>query len=151
MIYIPSASSFENFVDTMHTATEYFLAASDYYSTVDSVVSNAPSDLRNPNNGADYIIITHKKFRDIANQLASFRQSNFPDENIPNPRIQVVDVQQIYDEFTFGLLDPKSLQMFAQYAFENWEVPAPAYIVLPGRGHGRSRSPGRTPPPAPRG
>ena len=132
LIYIPSTSNFENFVDTMHTATEYFLAASDYYSTVDSIISDSPSDLRNPNNGADYIIITHEKFKDIAEQLASFRLNNFPDENIPNPRIQVIDVQQVYDEFSFGLLNPNSLQDFAKYTFENWALPAPSYIVLLG-------------------
>ena len=64
--------------------------------------------------------------------LQHLETNNFPDENIPNPRINVVDVQQIYDEFSFGLLEPKSLTEFVKYAFENWESPAPSYIVLLG-------------------
>jgi hypothetical protein len=132
MIYIPNSSNFEQFVDTLNTKTEYFLAASDYYSNVDSIISDIPSDLHNTDNGADYVIITHGKFRDIANQLESFRLNNFPDENIPNPRIEVIDVQQIYDEFSFGLLDPKTLKDFVKYAFENWQLPAPSYVVLLG-------------------
>ena len=132
MMYLPSTNNYEQFTDTMSTVTEYFLAATDYFATVDSIRADESSDLRNLSNGADYIIITHWKFKDIAQQLADFRSSNFPDENIPNPRIKVVDVQQIYDEFSFGLLDPKALREFVKYAFENWQSPAPSYVVLLG-------------------
>ena len=132
MVYLPDPGSYQQFVDTVNAVTEYFLAASDYYSTVDSIVADIPSDLRNITNGADYIIITHENFTSIANQLASLRSSNFPDESIPNPRIQIVNLQEIYDEFSYGLLEPKSLREFVAYAFENWESPAPSYIVLIG-------------------
>jgi len=132
LIHLPIPATYQQFVDTMTVATEYFLAASDYYETVDSIIADIPSDFRNMSNGCDYIIITHNKFSDIANQLADFRQSNFPDESIPNPRICVVDVQEIYDEFSFGLLEPKSLQDFVKFAFENWTAPAPTYVVLLG-------------------
>ena len=132
MMYLPSTSSYEQFVDTLSSETEYFLAASDYYNTVDSIVADNPSDLRNLSNGADYIIITHNKFSSIADQLASFRSNNFPDESISSPRIIVIDVQQIYDEFTYGLLEPSAIRQFIKFAFENWEIPAPTYVVLLG-------------------
>ena len=132
MMYLGVPGSYQQFVDTMKAPTEYFLAASDYFTTVDSIIAAVPSDLRNTSNGADYIIITHNKFTNIANQLASLRSTNFPDENIPNPRIKVVDVQQIYDEFFFGFLEPKSIREFVKYAFENWQEPAPSYVVLLG-------------------
>jgi len=123
------------FVDTVTNSTEYFCIAGESYNLPDSIIRDVPSDLRNISNGADYIIITHPKFSSIANQLAEFRQNNFPDENITNPRIKVVDIQQIYDEFSFGLLDPFALKSFVKYAFENWTSPvspAPTYIVLVG-------------------
>ncbi|MCW8804484.1 MAG: C25 family cysteine peptidase, partial [Ignavibacteriaceae bacterium] len=132
MMYIPDQSSYQQFVDTMKAVTEYFLAASDYYTSVDSIVADKLSDLRNLSNGADYIIISHRKFSSIAEQLAALRSTNFPDENIPNPRIQIVYMQEIYDEFSYGLLEPKSLKEFTKYAFENWELPAPSYVVLLG-------------------
>ncbi len=132
MMYLPDPSTYQQFVDTMSFKAEYFLVSSDYFQTVDSIVADTPSDLRDLSNGADYIIITHNKFTDIANQLSSFRQNNFPDESIPNPRIKVVDVQQIYDEFSFGLLNPFALKDFVKYAFENWQTPAPVYVVLLG-------------------
>lgn len=132
MMYLPEPASYQQFVDTMKAKTEYFLASSDYFSTVDSIVADVSSDLRNPANAADYIIITHKKFSGIADQLAALRATNFPDESITNPRIMVVDVQQIYDEFSFGLLNPYALKEFTKFAFENWQAPAPSYIVLLG-------------------
>jgi hypothetical protein len=132
MMYIPNTSNFEQFIDTMSTKTEYFLVSSDYYTTVDSLVADVSTDLRNVANGADYIIITHHKFIDIANQLQNLRSTNFPDESIPNPRVKIVDVGEIYDEFSYGLLEPNSVRDFVKYAFENWESPAPSYVVLLG-------------------
>ena len=132
LMHLTEPPGYVQFVDTMKAPAEYFLAASDYYASVDSIVADSPSALRNLTNGADYIIITHKKFSDIADQLAALRSNNFPDENIPNPRIKIVDVQNIYDEFSFGLLEPGSLKEFVKYAFENWELPSPSYVVLIG-------------------
>ena len=132
-IYYPNTTEYIEFEDTVkESGAEYFMSSTDNYSDVDSIVSDISSNLRDISNGADYIIITHSKFRNIADQLAGFRANNFPDESIPNPRIQVVDVQQIYDEFSYGLLDPFALQDFVKYAFENWQSPAPSYIVLIG-------------------
>jgi hypothetical protein len=120
------------FMDTLKSTTEYFCVSNDYYLSVDSIRSDTPSDLRSTSNAADYIIITHPKFLSIANTLADFRQNNFPDESIPNPRIKVVVISQIYDEFSYGLLDPYALKNFVQYAFEEWQSPAPSYVVLIG-------------------
>ena len=132
MIYYPGTSEFVQFIDTVNAATEYFCSSTDNFSNVDSIRADVPSNLRGLSNGADYIIITHSKFAGIANQLASFRANHFPDESIPNPRIQIVDVQQIYDEFSYGLLSPFALKDFVKYAFENWQSPAPSYVVLIG-------------------
>ena len=43
-----------------------------------------------------------------------------------------MQVQDIYDEFSGGLLNPFALQKFVKYAFENWQSPAPSYVVLIG-------------------
>ncbi len=146
-IYIPSRSKMIDnpelrndqynsalFIDTTwnDANAEYFCVASDYFLTVDSIRQHFSSDLRNLSNGADYIIITHPDFTSEAERLANFRSSNFPDTLIPNPRIKVVDVFDIYNEFTYGLVDPFSIREFVKYAFENWQSPAPSYIVLMG-------------------
>lgn len=144
-IYVPSKSKLitnpefyepfnsVRFLDTLTTRTEYFIVSNDKFLTVDSIRADvSKSDLRNIANKADYIIITHSKFKTIAEQLKNFRATNFPDTTISNPRIMVVDVQDIYDEFNAGLLDPFAIKNFITYAFSNYESPAPSYVVLVG-------------------
>ena len=120
------------FQDTSDVNTEYFLVSNDYYLTVDSIVQDQPSNLRDVTNAADYIIITYPDFLPAAEELAQFRANNFPDPDIDNARTKVVDVMQIYDEFSYGLMTPFALQKFVKYAFENWQSPAPSYVVLMG-------------------
>ncbi len=120
------------FVDTVNTPTDYFCAGNDYFLTPDSIVKSIKSDLRSTSNGADYIIIANPDFKSVAERLANFRQTNFPDTSIPDPRIKIVYVNQIYNEFSNGLLDPYALQDFVKYAFYNWQKPSPSYVVLLG-------------------
>lgn len=120
------------FVDTTNTGTEYFCVADDYSLSVDSIIIDEPSNLRDVSNGADYIIITHTDFMSAAQELSEFRSADFPDTSITNVRIKVIDVKQIYDEFSYGLLNPYALRDFVKYAFENWQKPSPSYIVLLG-------------------
>ncbi len=118
------------FTDNVLNPEEYYCVSTSYFLTPDSIKQDIPSDLRNPNNGADYIIITHPDFLNAAQRLKNLRESNYPDSGITNPRIKIVDVNQIYDEFSNGLLNPQALRAFVKYAFENWEGTAPAYLVL---------------------
>ncbi len=89
---------------------------------------DAPSDLRNTHHGADYIIITHAKFIDDVQPLAAFRGEQ-------GMRTKVVDVQNIYDEFNHGILDPHAIRRFLAYAYHNWQPPAPTYVLLVGDTH----------------
>lgn len=118
------------FVDNVNGSTAYYCAANDHFLSPDSIKQDISSDLRNPSNGADYIIITHPDFMDAAQRLKVLRESHYPDSSINNPRIEIVDVNQIYDEFSYGLLSPQSLRDFVKYAFENWQGQAPVYVVL---------------------
>jgi len=82
------------------------------------------SDLTNQSNGADYIIITHEKFKSAAEHLAAYRQSH------NGYRTVVALVEDIYDEFNFGLSHPTAVKDFVRFAYKNWQAPAPAYLVL---------------------
>jgi hypothetical protein len=118
------------FSDTVSNKSEFYCVASNFGLTPDSIKHDEPSNLRSPNNGADYIIITHPDFMDAAQRLKTLRETQYPDSGIIIPRVQIVDINQIYDEFSYGLLNPQALQDFVKYAFENWESPAPVYVVL---------------------
>lgn len=108
---------------------DYFAAASTVFLSPSSITLDTPSDLKNPANGADWIAITHAAFMSQAQQLAAHRAS------LDGFRTAVVDVQDVYDEFSGGLLSPEAIRDFLRYAYENWTPPAPRYVVLIGDGH----------------
>ncbi len=117
----------------MHTATEpqeYFCFDDGYYSVPDSFSLNSNSDLLSTSNGADYIIITHPDFMEAAEQLAEFRRNNL--DGFDNPRVKIVNVFDIYNEFSFGLLDPEAIREFTIHAFFSWQLPRPSYVALLG-------------------
>ncbi len=87
-------------------------------------------DLRNPNNGADYIIITHPLFLSQANRLANFRQTALGG----GYRTKVVTTEEVYAEFSDGFFTPKAIQAFLKYAYNNWQPPRPKYVLLMGSG-----------------
>ena len=89
---------------------------------------DTPSDLRGAHNAADYIIITHQNFLQDVQPLADFRSQQ-------GLRTKVVDIQDIYDEFNHGILNPDAIREFLSYAYHNWQPPAPAYVFLVGDTH----------------
>ena len=84
------------------------------------------SSLRSTALGADYIVITHPLFRQQAERLAAFRASASGGAY----RTIVVETEQIYDEFNFGIYHPIAIKRFLSYAFDNWRPPRPRYVVL---------------------
>jgi hypothetical protein len=89
------------------------------------LVADAPSDWRNPTNGADEIILTYDGFYTDTLPLAAHRQAQ-------GLRVQVVRVSDVYDEFSFGLETPQAIRDFLAYAYANWTPPAPRYVLLVG-------------------
>lgn len=120
------------FVDSSTTKTDYYCTSQSNFLKVDSIKADSPSVLRNKNQGVDYLIITHKNFLSAAERLKQFRETNFPDTSITTPRIQITQVDDIYDEFSFGLLDPYAIQSYIKYAFENYSGTPISYVVLLG-------------------
>lgn len=74
------------------------------------------------NDGADYVIVVHPRFREAAERLADHRRGR-------GLQVQVVDVLDIYDGFSFGQFDPRAIRRFMRYAFQNW-MRRPTYLLL---------------------
>ncbi len=81
--------------------------------------------------GADWVAIYHRDFRAAAERLAQWRAED--DRFGPPLRAMAIDVQDIYDEFSGGLLDPAAIRNFLAYAAEHWD-PAPLFVALIGDG-----------------
>jgi len=92
-----------------------------------SIELDNPSAWQSPAEGADYIMITHSDFSEAVQPLAAHRESQ-------GLRTQQVDVQDIYDEFGYGLMSAEAIRDFLAYAYGNWPGVAPSYVLLVGDG-----------------
>jgi len=69
--------------------------------------------LKDPSNSADYLIITHSRFYNNAVPLRDYRRTQGLD-------VELVNVEDIYDEFNYGLKSPLAIKSFLKYAYRNW-------------------------------
>ena len=115
--------------ETEGKVSKYFAVGSQKYFTPINPVSVENSNLRGILEGAKYIIIAPKLFISAANRLKTYREN----EAIVPVSTIVVDVEQIYNEFSCGVLDVSAIRDFIKYGYDNWEV-TPQYVLLLGKG-----------------
>ncbi len=126
---VPMPPSYSvHFTDAAAQPRRYLAVTEDRVLEPASIEPADPANLRDPANGADYLVITYGDFYTQAQVLASFRASR-------GLRARAVDVQDVYDLFAYGRRIPEALHDFLAYTYENWTPPAPAYVVLLGDGH----------------
>ncbi len=85
---------------------------------------NQPSTLNATSNGADLLIIAYKSLIPSAAPLVSLRQSQ-------GLQVSVVDVEDVYDEFSFGAHGPQAIRDFLWRAKTSWTRP-PRYVIFLG-------------------
>ena len=106
--------------------TPYLAVTSDAWIHDAEIIADKPSELLSEFNRADHIIISPTEFIDAAQKLADYRTS------IGMVSI-VVELEDIYDEFNYGIDDPWSIRDFLAYTWNNWLEP-PRYVALAGKG-----------------
>ena len=82
--------------------SKYYAVGSDVFKTPINPVEVQNSNLRGEEQGAKFIIITHSVFREAADQLKNYRENEAP----VTISTKVSDIDQIYNEFSGGVLDP---------------------------------------------
>jgi hypothetical protein len=98
--------------------------ASDQQRSPAQIVANQPSSYRDPGQRADYIVITRKDLIGSFGPLADWR-------NKQNLLPMTIDIEDLYDEFSFGNKTPQALKDFLAYAKTTW-ARAPRFVVLGG-------------------
>jgi len=114
-----------SFSDSAVGRRRYLAVSSKAIKNPARIVPVSPTDLRAPDNQADYIVITHPDLRQSIQPLVEWRRAQ-------GLRVAVATVDQIYDEFSHGLADPTAIHDFLRYAHEHWAKPAPRYVLLVG-------------------
>ncbi|MBA4372834.1 MAG: hypothetical protein C0402_08205 [Thermodesulfovibrio sp.] len=104
----------------------YMATTADAAATVSNAWVDDSSTLSSKKNVADYIVITTGALAATARSLADYRQKQ-------GLKAMVVELEDIMDEFNYGLSSPRAIQDFLAYAYYNWAKP-PRYVVLAGEG-----------------
>lgn len=109
--------------------SKYYVMEGDNYKTPKNPVEVKNQNLHGITGGYKFIIITHKNFKDQAERLKSHKES----QSVPAISTIVVDIEQIFNEFSCGMRDISAIRDFIKYAYFNWQV-KPAYVLLFGDG-----------------
>jgi len=89
-----------------------------------SLVSNNSSSWHVAQAGADVVIISHADFLSSLGPLKTLRQSQ-------GHTVATIDVQDLYDEFNFGVKSPYALKRFLHTAKAQWSL-KPHFVLLVG-------------------
>lgn len=89
-----------------------------------SIVANNPSTLSTAARNGELIIVSYKDWMTQAEDWANYRRAQ-------GMAVEVVNIEDIYDEFSYGAMNTVGMTEFFQFAKNNWQTP-PKYILLIG-------------------
>jgi hypothetical protein len=96
------------------------------FNTADSVRGNNASSWWSETGGADYLLITTADLKASVEPLAQLRRNQ-------GMTVHVIDVEDLYDEFSFGEHSPQAVRDFLAKAAADWTL-KPRYVVFAGDG-----------------
>lgn len=110
-------------------STPYCVCTEDAQAPI-TLAARTPANLRTPADALRYILITTPDLAAACEELADYRR----DGRGWNAR--VVLLEDIYDEFAYGLPDPSAIRDFLTWISQNWgpSDPTPFRILLGGEG-----------------
>ncbi len=108
---------------------EYYVYEENAVLEPDSIFIDTPSTLKSDISQTDYIIISHGDFisSPAVTDLLNLRQSQ-------GMTTRLVNIEDVFDEFSNGIYSINAIKDFLSYAFFNWEAPAPSFVLLIGDG-----------------
>lgn len=113
------------FNDSVAGSRRFAALSTDKFYTPVGIRQDRPLRLPNDSTGADIIYIIHPKYSGGIDALLSFRRSQ-------GLRAQQVFVDDIFDEYSAGMLDPTAIRNFLQHAYTSWSGTPPSLVTLVG-------------------
>jgi hypothetical protein len=102
-----------------------FLVTVGRHKQVGLIERDRPSSLLDTTHSADYLVISHRRLLEAVAPLVELHRDR-------GLEVAVVDVDDVYDEFNHGILDPTAIRDFVSYAYHRWSPPAPRFVLLVG-------------------
>ncbi len=103
----------------------FFLVQDQAFLQLEKIELDRPSNLHNPEQQADYLMIAHARLLDAIQPLAAMHRKR-------GLQVAVVDVQDVYDEWSAGIVEPRGIRDFIAHAYHHWQKPAPQFVLLVG-------------------
>ncbi len=123
----PYSATFQDSIN--FDSTEYIAVTEDMKKFPLRIVPNLPSNLRDPMNAAEYVIITIQDF--IKNEaLLQYKEMWEAEGHV----LKIVALQDIFDEFNGGIRSAEAIRDFLSYAYNNWSEPYLSHVLLLGDG-----------------
>jgi peptidase C25-like protein/fibronectin type III domain protein len=104
----------------------------------DAMVRAAAPTLQDPQNSADYLVIAARDTVDLSpgGALKALLDHRLATQGLTS---KTVFIDEIYDEFAYGLRNVNAIRTFLNYAFDNWKGPTgtalpPSFVLLVGDG-----------------
>ncbi len=109
--------------------SKYFAVSIDKTGIPGAGVKINNSDLTGISEGFRYVIITDRSFASPAEKLRKYRNDEAPEKISAG----VFFTDDIYHNFSSGMVDPTAIRNFMNHAYLTWQV-KPEYILLLGKG-----------------
>jgi hypothetical protein len=108
---------------------EYYAVTGNCKKNPVEIRPDIPSNLKDPSNSAEYVIITIPEFIEAEGTLL-FEQI-WEEQGYS---VEIVSLQDIFDEFNSGIRSVESIKDFLYYAYNNWTEPHISHVMLLGDG-----------------
>ncbi len=115
--------------ESLGSVAKYYAEGSDNFKTPvnPEVISN--SNLHGNSIGAKFIIITPTEFDVAAKRLKTYRET----QSKIKLSTLVVNINDIYNEFSDGMVDVTAIRDYIKFAYDNWQT-KPEYVLFFGKG-----------------
>ncbi len=94
-----------------------------------AIEKSDPGNLRQDLTQYDCIVVAPRQFLEALQEYVDYRYA------ADGARVKLVAVEDIYDNFGFGMLSPMAIRNYLKFAYENYDAPAPYAVLLVGDGH----------------
>jgi hypothetical protein len=116
-------AAFEGEIDS---SREYLVAGAAAELSPKAIQAYTPEDFLG-STGVDYVFITHPDLITETQRLANYRATQ-------GHTTRVISVEELYNQFNYGIYHPIAIKNFLTFTFANWTTP-PTYVLLVGGGH----------------
>lgn len=115
--------------ETINKVSKYLAVGQNGFRAPSNGAAVTINDIRANKTGSELVIISHKDLKAQVDRYASYRSSQSPNKISTS----VYYVDEIFNEFSAGMMDPTAIRDFLKYAYDNWQT-KPFYVLFFGDG-----------------